>query len=109
MFSVRNGKVYCAGSNGDYYSCKHLQDQMETYYRLKPILRAVCYCSLMNSVKSQGRESCLLTVWRPLGFGDFWKKKRLNARGFAREFLQSGMLYRPGKSLKRRGKSSGLH
>jgi len=26
------------------------------------------------------------------------EKKRLNARGFAREFLRSGMLYRPGKS-----------
>jgi len=36
-------------------------------------------------------------------------KKHLNARGFAREFLWSGMLYRPGKSLKRRGKSSRLH
>jgi len=29
----------------------------------------------------------LFTLWRPLGFGDFQKKKRLNARGFAREFL----------------------
>jgi len=47
-------------------------------------------------------------LWRPLGFGDF-QKKRLNARGFAREFLRSGMLYRPGKSLKRHGKSSSLH
>jgi len=43
------------------------------------------------------------------GFGDFRREKRLNARGFAREFLQSGMLCRPGKSLKRRGKSSSLH
>jgi len=39
----------------------------------------------------------------------FEKKKRPNARGFAQEFLQSGMLYRPGKSLKRCGKSSSLH
>jgi len=36
-------------------------------------------------------------------------KKSLNARGFAQEFLWSGMLYRPGKSLKKRGKSSSLH
>jgi len=46
-----------------------------------------------------------------LASGCFWgfsEKKRLNAHGFAQEFLQSGMLYRPGKSLKRRGKSS-LH
>ena len=50
-----------------------------------------------------------LTLWRPAAFGDFWKKQRLNARGFAQEFLQSGMLYRPGKSLKTRGKSSSLH
>jgi len=50
----------------------------------------------------------LLTLWRPAAFGDFWKKTHLNARGFAREFLWSCMLYRPGKSLKRR-KSSSLH
>jgi len=42
-------------------------------------------------------------------FRGFSKKKRLNAHGFAREFLQSGMLYRPGKSLKRRDKSFSLH
>jgi len=42
-------------------------------------------------------------------FRGFLEKKRLNARGFVWEFLQSGMLYRPGKSLKRRGKSSSLH
>ena len=39
----------------------------------------------------------------------FAKKNCLNARGFAWEFLWSGMLYKPGKSLKRRGKSSSLH
>ena len=50
-----------------------------------------------------------LTFWHPLGFGDFREKKHLNARGFAREFLWSGMLYRPGKRLKRRGKSSSLY
>jgi len=50
-----------------------------------------------------------LTLWRPAAFRDFRKKKRLNARGFAREFLWSGMLYRPGKSPKRHGKSSSLH
>jgi len=50
----------------------------------------------------------LLTLWRPLGFRNF-RKKSLNAHGFAREFLWSGMLYRPGKSLKRHGKSSSLH
>jgi len=50
-----------------------------------------------------------LRFWHPGGFGDFRKKKRLNARGFALEFLRSGMLYRPGKCLKRRGKSSSLH
>jgi len=42
-------------------------------------------------------------------FRGFSEKKRLNARGFAREFLQSSMLYRPSKSLKRCGKSSSLH
>jgi len=42
-------------------------------------------------------------------FRGFSEKKRLNARAFVREFLRSGMLYRPSKSLKRRGKSSSLH
>jgi len=51
----------------------------------------------------------ILTLWRPAAFRDFRKKKRLNARGFTREFFWSGMLYRPGKSLKRRAKSSSLH
>ena len=53
-------------------------------------------------------NTSILTHWRPTAFRDF-RKKRLNARGFVREFLQSNMLYRPGKSLKRRGKSSSLH
>jgi len=39
----------------------------------------------------------------------FLNKKRLNVCGFAQEFLRSGMLYRPGKSLKRRSTSSSLH
>jgi len=42
-------------------------------------------------------------------FRGFSNKKRLNARGFVQEFLQSSMLYRPGKSLKRRDKSCSLH
>jgi len=39
-----------------------------------------------------------LTLWRLVGFGDSRKKQRLNARGFARKFPRSGMLYRPGKN-----------
>jgi len=52
-----------------------------------------------------------LTLWRPAAFGDFRKQKRLNTRDFARVFLWSCMLYRPGKSLKRHGrsKSTSLH
>jgi len=42
-------------------------------------------------------------------FRGFSEKKRLKARGLAREFLWSGMLYRPSKSHKGRGKSSSLH
>ena len=41
-------------------------------------------------------------------FRGFSAKKHLNARGFAREFLRSCMLYRPGKSIKKRGQSSRL-
>ena len=50
----------------------------------------------------------VLTLWRLAAFRDL-KKKRLNTRGFVREFLRSGMLYRPGESLKRCSKSSSLH
>ena len=45
-----------------------------------------------------------ITPWRLLGFGDFREKNRLNARDFARQFLRSGMLYKPSKSLKKRRK-----
>ena len=50
-----------------------------------------------------------VTLWEPGGFGDFRKKNRLNARGVAREFLYSCILYRPGKSIKKRGQSGTLH
>jgi len=63
----------------------------------------------LGGMKLKNFASFHLTLWRLLGFGDFREKKRLNARGFAREFLWSGMLYRPGKSLNRCGKSSSLH
>jgi len=42
-------------------------------------------------------------------FRGFSEKKRLNTCSFAQEFLQSGVLYRPSKSLKRRAKSSSMH
>ena len=41
-----------------------------------------------------------ITLLASSRFQGFLEKKRLNARGFAREFLWSSMLYRPGKSLK---------
>jgi len=47
----------------------------------------------------------LVSAWFP----EFLEKKRLNACGFAWEFFRSGMLYRPGQSLKRHNKSSSLH
>jgi len=42
-------------------------------------------------------------------FRGFSKKKHLNACGFAREYLRSCSGYGPGRSVKRRGKSSSLH
>jgi len=36
-------------------------------------------------------------------------KKRLNARGFAQEYLCSCTGYGPGRSVKKHGKSSSLH
>ena len=50
-----------------------------------------------------------INSWASVWFWGFLGKKHLNARGFAWEFLRTGMLYRPGKSLKRCGKSSSLH
>jgi len=50
-----------------------------------------------------------LTLWRLLGFGDFRKNKRLTHMALRGNFFWSDMFYRPGKSLKRRGKSSSLH
>jgi len=41
--------------------------------------------------------------------GIFRKKKRLNAREFAREYLHSCTGYGPSQSVKRHGKSSNLH
>ena len=65
------------------------------------------YISIWNRIKL---EACTmsLTLWRPLGFGDF-RKRKPDACGFAWEFLCSGMLYRPGKSPKRRSKSPSFH
>ena len=56
--------------------------------------------------------SCQSESVNTLASGRFWgfpRKKHQNACGFAWEFLWSGMLDRPGKSLKRRGKYSSLH
>ena len=41
-------------------------------------------------------------------FGNFQEKNHLNACGFAREYLRSCSGYGPGRSVKRRGKSSSL-
>jgi len=49
-----------------------------------------------------------LTLWRPAAFGDF-RKKHQNACGFAQGFLPFGKCHRPGRSVKRHGKSSSLH
>ena len=51
----------------------------------------------------------LLNTLAPEWIQGFSKKKRLNARGFAREYLHSCTGYWPGRSIKRRDKSSSLH
>jgi len=48
-----------------------------------------------------------LTLWRQAGFGDF--RKKMPKRTWLCVGISPGMLYRPGKSLKRSGKSSSLH
>ena len=55
------------------------------------------------------QDKCINLLFGVRLLSGIFKKNRLNARGFAREFLQFGMLYRSGKSLKRRSKSSSLH
>jgi len=49
-----------------------------------------------GSLKTNRFFNEILPLWRPAAFRDFRKKKRLNARGFALEFLQSSMLYSSG-------------
>jgi len=71
---------------------------------LEHVGATVVYCSPVR----QRTHFIFLTLWHPAAYGDF-RKKSLNACGFAQEFLRSGMLYRPGKSLKRCGKYSSLH
>jgi len=63
-----------------------------------------CVVATVNDMKSAYFNSLASGCFR--GFSE---KKRLNACGFAREFLWSCVLYRRGKSLKRRSKSSSLH
>jgi len=77
-------------------------------WHLQPLhQRSACWdhTNLRRRPVQKQRPNTLANGW----FRRFSQKKCLNARGFAREFLRSGMLYRPGKSLKRRGKSSSLH
>jgi len=74
----------------------------EEYREFALINQRQATCKIHRSI------SCLNSS-APGRFRDFQKEKRLNACGFAREFLWSGMLHRPGKSLKRRGKSCSLH
>ena len=65
-----------------------------------------------NNVQQDHKTMPRQSFFNSLASGCFWRfseKKRLNAIGFAWEFLRSGMLYRPGKSLKRHGKSSSQH
>jgi len=51
-----------------------------------------------------------LTLWRPAAFRDFQEKNtETHTHVFAWEFLRSSQRYKPGKKLKRRGKSSSLN
>ena len=90
---------------------KHILKNLKILKLLLLSLMKPFPCELQRIMLKFYCETCwlILTLWRPAAFGDFREKKRLNARGFVREFLLSGMLYRPSKSLKSRGKSSSLH
>jgi len=54
-------------------------------------------------------QECYINTFAPGRFWEFLRKKRGNARGFAREFMWSGICYWPGQSLKWRSKSCSLH
>jgi len=73
----------------DWYLCHSLHSS--AIYVLKRVL-----WNFINSMASGG-------------FRGFLGKKRLNARGFAREYLRSCSGYGPGQSVKTHGKSSSLH
>jgi len=78
-------------------SCNWIQTKKSPDFMKKRTLR-----------HSHHTKHCL-TLWHLAAFGDFQKKKRLNARGFVREYLRSCSSYGSGRSVKRRGKSSSLH
>ena len=54
-------------------------------------------------------EQILSTPLRPFGFWDFRKKKHIKSLVFAQEYLRSCWAYGPGRSVKKRSKSSNLH
>ena len=82
----------------------HLRSQCFIFNYTKVLVNQSCFNTLCIYFKG---VLCLFVI-NALASGWFREKKHLNARGFAWEFLWSGMLYRPGKSLKR-CKSSSLH
>jgi len=68
------------------------------------VVKTLCYL-----VQPNNEMHILLNSLASARIRGFSQKKCLNAHGFAREFLWSGVLYRPSKSLKKRSKSSSLH
>jgi len=106
--NTERGTCSChSGATGNI--CKHLKSVL---------IHNHIQSDLLYQGSPEERRYAIIAVWleklHPNSLASGWfrgfsKKKRLNACGFAREFLQSGMLYRLGKSLKRRGKSSSLH
>ena len=72
-----------------------------------PILIFLRQLSTLNNVKlTTGLgPTNFLPLWRPVAFGDFRKKTRLNALAFVWEYLHSCSGYGPGW----RGKSSSQH
>jgi len=81
-----------------------LRSKRDEFWDTAPVFEGKCVC-----IKKKKTKKTLINSLASARIQGFLEKKHLNARGFAREFLRSGMLYRPGKSLKRRGKSSRLH
>jgi len=97
------------------YQCYHYVIQLCAFSEFTALLfelpfalmKAYCYLAEMSVSFSKFYNSCAKTFINTLASGQNGiKKKHRNARGFAQELLRSCTGYGPGRSVKRRRKTS---